>query len=380
MPLAITFSANRSMDSVVIRGPVLNNGYPNALVQAIDGRPAILFISETIDGLFGVELRGLIQRPDFHVVTVKTSEANKTLGSVSDLIDRVEELHFPRRGVFVALGGGVLLDLVGVAASSYRRGVPLIKVGTTLLAQVDASIGAKCAVNSYRSKNLIGAFYPPEHTLLESRFLATLQEREIRSGLAEIVKLAIICDSTLFDMLEDFGAELLSPEKRSSDMSCQIIDRSVQSMISQLEPNLFETALEREVDFGHTISPRLEHELNYSITHGEAVAIDILLFCQLSALMGTMSTNEFERIQALFHQLGLVSRHLLLLDETFLSAAMNASIVHRGMRLNLPLPVGIGRSQFLVNPSDVSTAMLAEAGRVLWLNPYEEQTARRTSK
>jgi 3-dehydroquinate synthetase len=363
MTFQVQYSATRVLSSVVERGSVLNVSGANRLETAIGGRPAILFISSTVDEIYGSGLRGLFERLGQPVIRVSTGEVNKTLARVLEIVEQVELLNFSRRGVFVAAGGGMLLDVVGLAASLYRRGVPVIKVGTTLLAQVDASIGVKCAVNSSGAKNLIGAFYAAERTVIDSTFLASLPYAEIRSGLSEITKLAIACDSALFESLASGGSAFREPNQTSGAICISIVDRAVERMISELEPNLYETELRRKVDFGHTISPSLEHAVNYSISHGDAVAIDMFFSSRLSNLLGLLPDEALARIYALYDLLGLPTWHPLMRDHNFVAGAFRAASAHRGMKLNLPLPVGIGSCEFISELKEISSELLIDLGR-----------------
>jgi 3-dehydroquinate synthetase len=318
-----------------------------ALRRAIDGRPAVLFLSTTVDKLYGAGLRAAFTGQDQHVIVVQTGETNKRLDTVARLLDHVAKLHFSRRGVFVAVGGGVLLDIVGLAANLFRRGVPVVKVGTTLLAQVDASVGAKCAVNHPMSKNLVGTFYPSELTILDSKFLESLPAEEIRAGLAEMLKLSLVCDAELFELLEAHGESFYEPSFRRSRLAESIVDRAVIGMAAELQRNLYEEDLLRAVDFGHSLSPALEATLNYSISHGDAVAIDMYYMCHLSREIGWLSSEDLVRIKNVYGTLRLPGTHAQIRESTFVRDSLLAVSVHRGMSLNLPLPLSIGTHRFI---------------------------------
>lgn len=342
--------------SVITRASLLAS--TDDLENAIGDRPAVLFMSPAVEAFYGKPLSQSFRGPHRHMISVRTSESGKSLANVSDILLAVESLQVSRRGVFVAAGGGVLLDTVGLAANLYRRGVPLIKIGTTLLAQADASVGVKCGVNSDRSKNIIGSFYPPEQSLVDSRFLRSLPYLEIRSGLSEILKLGIICDAALLAEMEQGVAKFRPPDQRT-DASCdELVDRAIRTMCRELQPNLFEDDLHRRVDFGHTISPQLESKLGYSITHGDAVAIDMFFFCVASNLMGLMSDLDLSRVDHLYKTVGLPRSHPALRGQDFVDRALASATAHRGMKLNMPLPHAIGHSEFLDDGTAFSNALV----------------------
>lgn len=355
-------SAVRASRIDVYRGDVRTNA-DATLTTAIADRPAITFVSPTVDRLHGELLRPVLARAGIgadDVVVVHTGEPRKAIETVMALVQRASEANFSRRGVFVGIGGGVLLDVVGLAASLFRRGVPHIMVGTTLLAQVDAAVGLKCGVNAGNAKNLIGAFYPPEVAITDGGFLSTVSERHMRCGLAEMIKLALVRDAALFEALECHGRRLLSPVR--DDATCRdLIDRAIIGMLAELQTDPYEADLQRRVDFGHTISPALESRSSFALPHGEAVAVDIAFFAAVSNLLGTLSQQELERILALLGTLGLPRWHDLLSASDFIYRALATVTAHRGMRLRLPLLNGIGATRFLVDRAELPNDILDQA-------------------
>jgi 3-dehydroquinate synthetase len=198
-----------------------------------------------------------------------------------------------RREPFLAVGGGVVLDIAGMAACLYRRGVPFVRVPTTLLAIVDASVGVKngvdycCSVTDETYKNRVGSFYAPSACLLDTSFIETQDARNVSNGFGEIIKLALVRSPDLFELLETHGSSLVeskfAPSSSVPDGVAQrIIDLSIQIMLEELGPNLWEQTLERCVDYGHTFSKLLEMVPGVDIMHGEAVNIDGFLCCLLS--------------------------------------------------------------------------------------------------
>jgi 3-dehydroquinate synthase len=194
----------------------------------------------------------------YSMLVINTNEESKTWKDADHILQFFEDEGVLRREPIIAIGGGVLLDIVGFACSIYRRGIPYIKVPTTLLAIVDASVGSKVAVNHFERRNRLGAYYPPIATLIDKKFIKTQSEREIVNGIAEIFKLAVIKSPELFELLEE-NAELLIEEKfQYGAVPVRVINLAITDMIAELGPNLWEKKLDRCVDFGHTFSPVIE--------------------------------------------------------------------------------------------------------------------------
>jgi len=211
------------------------------------------------------------------------SERNKSMDLVFRVLSELNHLGTSRRSdPPIAVGGGVLLDIVGLAASLYRRGIPYVRVPTTLVAQVDVSVAAKTGVNYEGYRNRLGSYSPPPLTLIDKSFLKTLGTREICNGLGEILKLALIKDAGLFELLEENGADLVADKLQGSGVPDIVIRRAIQGMVEELEPNLWERNLRRVVDYGHSFSPLIEMKALPELMHGEAVTLD----CVFSAILG----------------------------------------------------------------------------------------------
>lgn len=352
----------------VIRDDVLTAGKDSALVRVLAGRPTLIALSPSVDRRYGDVLRRSLSRDrgvnaTFHTVT--TGEKNKSLDTVSSLLQVARDENLSRDAILVGIGGGVLLDIVGFAASQFRRGIGHVKVGTTLVAQVDAAVGIKCGVNLGAAKNLVGAFHPPEAVVIDAQFLPTVSTRDIRCGFAEMIKLAVVADARLFAMIAADAPLLLNSETRNEPAAQALVDRSVAGMIAELRVNPYESDLRRRVDFGHTISPHLEAATGYSIQHGEAVAVDMALFCVVSHLRGGLSDTELHTILGLLQTLGISPWHELLDDDILVETALDATEAHRGRRLRLPLPEGIGSTYFIDDRTDLPTSLVRVAVRRL---------------
>ncbi len=233
---------------------------------------------------------------DARIVTFPGGEENKTAEYYLSIVRELDAFPIHRRDEpIIAIGGGVLTDVVGFVAASYRRGVPHIKVPTTLMGYVDASIGIKTGINFEGSKNRLGAFAPPQKVLLDKSFLKTLPRRHILNGVCEIIKLAIIKDVELFELLETHGAQSIDLQFQD-EHSNTILDRAICGMLEELQPNLFEEDLARKVDFGHTFSYGLETRHEADLLHGEAVLLDILVSTMIARARDLLSEDEASRI------------------------------------------------------------------------------------
>jgi 3-dehydroquinate synthetase len=347
----------------IVRGSVLAGARASELESLTEDRPALVVLSPTVDRMHGDIVRSILasarRRNLVHVI--RTGEKNKSLENVAELLEIANDFRLSRDALFVGIGGGVLLDIVGFAASQFRRGTAHVKVGTTLVAQVDAAVGIKCGVNVGTAKNLAGAFHPPERVIVDGAFLRTVSERGIRCGLAEMVKLGVAVESTLFAGLVRNGRVLLDSDARDSDVARDLVDASIRGMVGELAANPFEHDLRRRVDLGHTISPALETATGYQLPHGEAVAVDVALSAVISNRMGFLDYVGLHSILNLFRELGIGTWHRLLEDSASVDAALDSAEAHRGGRLRLPLPLAIGDPVFVDDRQDVPQSLVRES-------------------
>ena len=304
---------------------------------------------------------------DHEIRVVDVSEETKTIDTVFDVVSSIEQFGLNRRGdPIIAIGGGVLTDVVGLAASLYRRSTPYVRVPTTLIGMVDASIGAKTGVNFEQCKNRLGSYFPSVVTLVDPAFLATLSARQIRNGLAEILKMALVKDGALFELLAEHGARLVA-EKLQSDgsedrgeVATRVITRAIEGMLQELQPNLWEDDLRRVVDYGHSFSPAIEMAALPDLLHGEAVAIDMALSVLLSHGRGLLDGDGVARILEVFDELDLPCWHPVCTQE-LLAGALADTIRHRDGEQLIPLTVAIGSAVFVndVSPGELSAARSA---------------------
>nr|BAD07382.1 putative 2-epi-5-epi-valiolone synthase [Actinoplanes sp. A40644] len=340
-----------------------------ALLDAAGGSggPARRFvvIDDRVADHYGDRVRDYLTRNQVQhrILRLRVSEETKTMQAVLRLVSALDDFGISRRREpIIAIGGGVLLDIAGLAASLYRRGTPHVRVPTTLVGLIDAGIGVKTGVNHGVHKNRLGTYFAPAAVLLDRSFLATLDRRHLSNGLAEILKIALVTDARLFDLLEAHGQLLIDERfqgttetgRRAAD---EVLDRAIAGMLHELAPNLKEQQLDRLVDFGHSISPSIEMVALPELLHGEAVAIDMALFTMLAARRGSVGSEESGRVLRLMRALDLPVDHPAV-DWPLLVEAMESTIRHRDGLQRLPLPAGIGAAAFA---NDVTLGELARA-------------------
>jgi 3-dehydroquinate synthase len=274
------------------------------LAPHIRGSQVVLVSNDTVAPLYMDRLRAAL--PDRDLVTeiiLPDGEQHKTLATLGSIFDQVMADNHNRTTTFIALGGGVVGDITGFAAACYQRGVNFIQVPTTLLAQVDSSVGGKTAVNHPLGKNMIGAFYQPAAVLIDTNTLQTLPQRELSAGLAEVVKYGLICDAPFYQWLREQMPKLLAREEAAL---AEAIERSCGNKARVVAADEREGGLRAILNLGHTFGHAIEAAQGYGEwLHGEAVAAGMLLAMTLSARRGWVSARDVEQLRAL-----LVDMHL----------------------------------------------------------------------
>jgi 3-dehydroquinate synthase len=340
----------------------------SVLAQALGGRRALVVSSLTVSRLYGERLYRALraENPDVNCLVLRCSEATKSVEQVVSVCDAAQAAGLDRKAVLVVIGGGVVIDIVTMAAAWIRRGIEHLRIPTTLIGQVDAGVGIKGAVNFGSRKNYLGAFHAPCAVLIDPTLLGSLPTRHVRHGLAEVIKIAVVRDPLLFSLVERQAAELGSaPLSGRAPAVRELVWRSIVDMVEELQPNLYEDqTYERLVDFGHTFSPALEAASHYSMHHGAAVAIDMALSTTIAAESGLLPAAVRERIIMVLKQVGLPTWSPLLTLERCQSALADAAR-HRGGCVNLVVPVAIGRGDFLRHNAEISPPLLRRALDVL---------------
>lgn len=269
------------------------------------GKKVLLVTNPVVYGLYGDVVRKSLESRGFAVTVseVPEGEEYKNLREAEKLYDTAFSAGLDRGCPVMALGGGVAGDLAGFVASTYMRGVPFVQVPTTLLAQVDSSVGGKVAVNHPRGKNIIGAFYQPCIVLADLNTLKTLPPRELRAGLAEVIKYGVIKDSHFFDWLETNLEALLRLDYRALAVA---VEKSCRIKARVVEEDETEKGMRAILNFGHTVGHALESLTNYKVyRHGEAVAVGMAAASRLAEKMGIFDGTGRKRIQSLLQRAGL---------------------------------------------------------------------------
>ena len=275
----------------------------DATLYGSTAKQILVVTNAVVAPLYLDAVRAALRDRDVHTLILPDGERHKTLATFTTIIDRLVDARFHRDSCLVALGGGVVGDVTGYAAASFQRGVAFVQIPTTLLAQVDSSVGGKTAVNHPRAKNMIGAFHQPIAVLSDTDTLATLPPRELAAGLAEVIKYGVIVDAEFFAWLE---REM--PRLRALDAAALAfaIRRSCEIKAKIVAQDERERGLRALLNLGHTFGHALESLGNYERwLHGETVAIGTVLAARTSSALGLIGTHDCERIANLLASAGL---------------------------------------------------------------------------
>ena len=268
-------------------------------------RKVAIITNPTVSSLHLDRLLEKIDAPQCEVITIPDGETFKTLATVESILAALFEAKFDRKSLLIALGGGVIGDMTGFAASLYQRGIDFIQIPTTLLSQVDASVGGKTGVNTAYGKNLIGAFYQPKAVYIDPYFLSTLPQREFAAGIAEVVKMAVMFDS-------DFLTYLEMNDLRQEAVIQEMIRRSVTLKAMVVNQDEKEAGIRAVLNYGHTFGHVIENETNYATyLHGEAVAIGIVMANALAVELGLLEESEAHRVMNLLQNNGLPTAYVI---------------------------------------------------------------------
>lgn len=328
----------------------------NSYDITIDTLPKIHFNTKiavvtnpTISKLHLDYLLSKISAKELHVITLKDGEEYKNQESIDTILNSLFEHRFNRKSMLIAFGGGVIGDMTGYAASIYQRGIDFIQIPTTLLSQVDASVGGKTGMNNKYGKNLVGAFHQPKAVYIDPYFLTTLPQREFGAGVAEIVKMAVTFNKDFFEFLE--VADLKKPE-----ILQEAIKQAVQTKADVVSQDEKEQGLRAALNYGHTFGHVIENETAYKrFLHGEAVAIGMVMANELAVKMNMMSEKEALRVKALLERYNLPTSYVIddikrFYETFFLDKKSSDSAI------TFILPLGIG-DVVITDKVDVGTVM-----------------------
>ncbi|MBU4047040.1 3-dehydroquinate synthase [bacterium] len=277
---------------ICIEKGILNN-LGEHLSKTIENKRIIIITNPLVNSLYGAKLLSVLRKDGFNsdLIQVPDGEKYKSLPITKYLYDELLKRKADRATTLIALGGGVIGDLTGFVASTYMRGLPLVHIPTTLLAQVDSSIGGKVAVDHPLAKNIIGSFYQPKVVYTDPEVLQTLSDKDIKNGIAEAIKIAVIKSPAFFNRLEKNIEQLL---KKHKDLLCEVVIEAVSLKVDIVLKDPWERGLRKMLNFGHSIGHALEVEAGYQdLSHGEAVALGMLIETKI-ARNREMCSGDFE--------------------------------------------------------------------------------------
>jgi 3-dehydroquinate synthase len=286
----------------ILIGPGLLSRLGSLLSKTLPGRDLLVVADARVLRLHGATLRESLSDFSTAIVSVRPGEPSKSLINVERLYQGCRRHGLGRDGAIVAFGGGVIGDLGGFVAATYLRGLPLVMVPTSLLAQVDSSVGGKVGVNFGGLKNLVGAFHQPRLVVADTDLLATLPPREFRSALAEIIKYGMIADRTLFRLVEQNADDILG---RNPELLCRIIARCCRIKARIVAADERENGLREILNYGHTLGHAFEAAARGGLTHGEAIALGMRGAASLSEDLGLLAPADRLRQDSLLDRLGL---------------------------------------------------------------------------
>ena len=321
----------------------------NAAGDTLGPRKLFVIADETVWACLGDRVASGLEGFDWTLLATPLGEPRKRLETVEELCSAMHRAGADRRSAVIALGGGVAGDVGGFVAASYMRGIDAIQVPTTLLAQVDASVGGKTGVNLASGKNLVGAFHQPRLVLIDPLSLETLPDREYRAGVQEVVKHGIIRSEPLFEFMEDRRDEVVRRDRAALEY---MIEASVHIKAGVVRADEREGGLRRILNFGHTLGHALEAETEYRVLlHGEAVAFGMIAASRLSELRGRLPSADRERIEALVLKYA-VFPGLVHLDARRVAARIAGDKKSVGGRARFVLAEGIGRVSEELDPPE----------------------------
>ncbi|QYJ75124.1 3-dehydroquinate synthase [Shewanella sp. FJAT-52076] len=322
----------------------------------VSGKKVLVVSNETIAPLYLEKISATLSAHAAQVASVilPDGEQYKTLDYLNQIFDALLEGNFARDCVLVALGGGVIGDMTGFAAASYQRGVDFIQIPTTLLSQVDSSVGGKTAVNHPLGKNMIGAFYQPKLVVIDINCLKTLPAREFAAGMAEVIKYGIIRDSELFTWLEQNVSALKALDQ---DAIIHVIARCCEIKAEVVSEDETEQGVRALLNLGHTFGHAIEAEMGYgNWLHGEAVAAGMVLAAQTSVTLGLIDKSILCRITALIQAFDLPVQAPESMDFNSFIKHMRRDKKVLGGQLRLVLPLGIGVAEVSSQATDAELA------------------------
>jgi len=307
-------------------------------------------VDHNVDRLYGDQMRSYFEyyEIDLTVFAIEISEPAKTIETFLKITDAFCDFNLKRKEPVLVIGGGLVLDVAGFACSAYRRSTNYIRVPSTLIGLIDAGVAIKVAVNHGKLKNRLGAYHPPKQVILDFSFLKTLPVDQIRNGMAELVKIAVVSNEEVFNLLEQHGEELLynhfgfvGNDADLKEIGHRVNYESIKTMLELEAPNLHELMLDRVIAYGHTWSPTLELAPQIPLLHGHAVNIDMAISATIAEKRGYISAIDRDRILGLMSRLGLALDHPLMEIDLMWKATQSIMLTRDGLlRAAMPRPIG----------------------------------------
>lgn len=289
-----------------------------------------------------------ITAKELYIITVPDGEEYKNQDSINLILESLFNHRFNRKSMLIAFGGGVIGDMTGYTASIYQRGIDFVQIPTTLLSQVDASVGGKTGMNNSYGKNLIGAFHQPKSVFIDPHFLTTLPTREFGAGVAEVVKMAVTFNKEFFEFLENANL-------KDSAVLQEAIKRAVQTKAGVVAQDEKEHGLRAALNYGHTFGHVIENETDYKqYLHGEAVAIGMVMANELAVEMNLMSEKEASRVKALLEKYALPTQYNIKSSQSFYETFF-LDKKSSDTNVTFILPVNIGG---VVMPNDIEKSVV----------------------
>ncbi|ARC55001.1 hypothetical protein AOQ88_02445 [Candidatus Riesia sp. GBBU] len=286
-------------------------------------------------------------------IILNNGEKYKSIKTVEIIFEFLLKNNIPRDAILVALGGGVVGDIVGFVSSCYKRGIKFIQIPTTLVSQVDSSVGGKNGINFSTGKNVIGTFHNPIHVLIDTKFIETLSKRDFLSGISEVIKYGIILDRNFFFWIKKNFRKILEIEKNTLN---KVVKKCLRLKIKVISNDFKETKKNRILlNLGHTFAHAIETDLqynNYEILHGEAVSIGILLASKISELIGELGSTDMKNILDLFKSMNLLTKFPRKVSINRFIYIMKQDKKNINGKLNLILPKKIGKAGIFTSLND----------------------------
>ena len=330
------------------------------LLPCVQGKQCMLISNQTVFDLFGAAVIDALGNMHVDVFTMSDGEQFKNLDSFADAMNALMSKRHNRTTCIVALGGGVVGDLAGFVAATFQRGVDFVQIPTTLLAQVDSSVGGKTAVNHSQGKNMIGAFYQPKAVIIDTDVLKHLPEREYAAGLAEVVKYGVIADAGLFSWLEENVDQLASKDQAAL---AHVIKRSVQIKADIVAADEREGGVRAILNYGHTFGHAVENISGYGVwLHGEAVAIGMVMAADFAVQIGMLAADQATRIRRLVMRLALPCQpnNPIDVDAMLQAMGMDKKVADGKLRFILADKIGQVKIVEVYDPQDLYQVLQAQ--------------------